>query len=187
MAKLYGFEIARVYRESYNMFVCNGILFNHESPRRGENFVTRKIALGVKDIQEGRADKIYLGNLDAKRDWGFSPEYMEAAWLMLQQEKPEDFVIATGETHSVREFLEECFRLIGREIEWQGQGVEEKGLDKNTKQVLVEINPEYFRPNEVDHLLGDATKAKTVLGWTPKTTFKELVKIMMEADKVAIK
>lgn len=182
VAKLYGYEIARVYRESYGMFVVNGILFNHESPRRGENFVTRKITLGLNEIKEGLREKLYLGNLDAKRDWGYSPEYMEAAWLMLQQDKPEDYVIATGETHTVREFIEESCRVIDIDLEWFGDGVNEKGRDKKNGNVIIEIDPDYFRPNEVDCLRGDASLAKTKLGWQPKTNFKELVKIMMLAD-----
>jgi GDPmannose 4,6-dehydratase len=165
VAKLYSYWITVNYRESYNMFNCNGILFNHESPRRGETFVTRKITRALAKIVAGKQDKLYLGNLDAKRDWGYAKDYVEAMWLMLQQEQPDDYVVATGETHSVREFLEEAFSLVN--LDWEK---------------YVEIDPRYFRPAEVDLLLGDATKAKQKLGWTPKTSFKELVRIMVEAD-----
>lgn len=181
-AKMYAYWIVVNYREAYGMFACNGILFNHESPRRGEIFVTRKITLGIASIINKKQDKILLGNLDAKRDWGYAKDYVEAMWLMLQQEHPEDFVIATGETHTVREFCEEAFKTAGIEIEWRGQGVDEKGFDKKTGQVLIEVDPVYFRPTEVELLLGDCTKAKNKLGWTPRVTFKELVKMMMESD-----
>jgi GDPmannose 4,6-dehydratase len=184
VAKLYGFEIARIYRESYGMFIVNGILFNHESPRRGENFVTRKISISLNEIKAGKRSKMILGNLDAKRDWGYAPEYMEAAWRMLQQDKPEDFVIATGETHSVREFIEEACKVLGINIIWKGKGVQEKGIDKKTGKVIIEIDPGYFRPNEVNHLRGDAARAREKLGWKPKTPFKELVKLMVLSDKV---
>ncbi len=182
VAKLYGFEIARVYRESYNMFVCNGILFNHESPRRGSNFVTRKITKGIAEIKSGIRERISIGNLDAKRDWGFAPEYMEAAWMMLQKDKPDDYVISTGETHSVRELIVEAFKHINVGIEWRGKGIKEEGVDSNTKEVLVEVDANYFRPNEVDHLCGDASNAKNELGWVPKTKFKKLVEIMIKSD-----
>ncbi len=186
VAKLYGYEIARIYRESYGMFVVNGVLFNHESPRRGENFVTRKISLALNEIKAGKRDKLLLGNLDAKRDWGYAPEYMEAAWMMLQREKPEDFVIATGKTHSIREFVEEACKCLDIDIEWKGKGVKEIGIDKKTKKVIVGIDLGYFRPNEVEHLRGDASKAKKILGWKPKTDFKTLVKMMVESDKIKI-
>ena len=182
VAKLYGFEIARIYRESYNMFVVNGILFNHESPRRGENFVTRKISIGLSEIKAGKREKLLLGNLNAKRDWGYAPEYMEAAWMMLQQKTPEDFVIATGETHSVKEFIEEACSVLDIQLVWKGKGVNEKGIDKKTGKTIIQIDPGYFRPNEVNHLCGDASKAKKKLGWTPKTTFKDLVALMVKAD-----
>ncbi len=182
VAKLYGFEIARVYRESYGMFVCNGILFNHESPRRGENFVTRKIAMSVARIKKGAEKKMLVGNLDAKRDWGFAPEYMEAAWKILQQKKPDDFVIATGETHSVREFIEAAFTIVDIDIVWKGKGLAEKGYNKKTSEVLVEVDEQYFRPNEVDYLCGDSRKAKKVLGWKSKTKFQDLVRCMVEFE-----
>lgn len=181
-AKLYSYWITVNYREAYNIFACNGILFNHESPLRGETFVTRKITRAVARIKLGLQEKVYLGNLNAKRDWGYAADYVEAMWLMLQQGKPEDFVIATGETHSVREFLQQAFAHVGIELEWQGQGLDEKGIDKATGKILVEIDPRYFRPTEVEFLLGDPSKAKEKLGWQPKVTFKELVKMMVEAD-----
>jgi GDPmannose 4,6-dehydratase len=186
-AKMYGFWIVINYREAYNMFACNGILFNHESPRRGENFVTRKITRGVAKISLNQMELIELGNLDSKRDWGHAKDYVEAMWQMLQQERPDDFVIATGEAHSVREFVEESFSHIGREIEWRGKGVDEVGVEKGTDIVRVKVNPKYFRPTEVDFLLGDASKAKNVLGWTPKVTFKQLVRDMMAADIALMK
>jgi GDPmannose 4,6-dehydratase len=182
VAKLYGFEISRVYRESYGMFICNGILFNHESPRRGGNFVTRKVTKGLTDIKKGLLDTLYLGNLDAHRDWGYSPEYMYAAWLMLQQQKPDDYVIATGETHTVREFIEESCKILGMKLKWQGKGINEKGIDTKTGKTIIAIDSNYFRPNEVDFLHGNMTKAKKVLKWQPKVSFKELVKIMIEHD-----
>jgi GDPmannose 4,6-dehydratase len=181
-AKVFAYWITVNYRESYNLFACNGILFNHESPRRGETFVTRKIVRGLVAIKQGKQEKLFLGNLDAKRDWGYAKEYMEAVWLILQQEKPDDYVIATGETHSPREFIEEAARQLGIDLVWQGSGVEEKGVDKKTGETLVEIDPKYFRPAEVDLLIGDASKAKKVLGWEPKIKFKELVKIMIEDE-----
>jgi len=183
VAKLYAFWIVKNYREAYNIFACNGILFNHESPRRGINFVTRKITLELCRIKLGlKNTALELGNLDAKRDWGYAPEYVEGMWLMLQQSEPDDYVLATGETHSVREFVEEAARLLEYEIEWKGNGIDEKGYDKNTGQLLVKVNPRYFRPTEVDILIGDYSKAQKKLGWNPKVKFKELIKIMIEAD-----
>lgn len=183
VAKLYGYWITKHYREAYGMYAVNGILFNHESERRGETFVTRKITLAVGNIVNGKQEKLYLGNLNAKRDWGYAKDYVECMWLMLQQEKPEDFVIATGETRTVREFVEKAFEVAGINICWTGEGVNEKGFDAATGKVLVEVSPEFFRPAEVDLLLGDPTKAKTVLGWNPrKTTFEELVRRMVEYD-----
>ncbi len=187
VAKLYGFEIARVYRESYGMFVVNGILFNHESPRRGLNFVTRKIMHAVAEIVAGKRDHISLGNLEAARDWGYAPEYMDAAWRMLQQKKPEDFVIATGETHTVRELVEEALRYVGITLRWKGKGRNEVGVDAKTGKVLIKIDPTHYRPNEVEHLHGDARYAHKVLGWKPKTTFKKLVDLMMEAELAHLK
>jgi GDPmannose 4,6-dehydratase len=181
-AKLYAFWIVKNYREAYNLFACNGILFNHESERRGKTFVTRKISIGVSDIIIGRQDKLLLGNLDAKRDWGYAPEFVEGMWKMLQVDKADDFVMATGETHTVREFVTESFHVLGEEINWEGQGENEIGILKSTGKVVVGINPRYFRPTEVDLLIGDPSKAKLELGWTPTTTFKDLVKIMVEAD-----
>ncbi|MFH1183128.1 MAG: GDP-mannose 4,6-dehydratase [Candidatus Moraniibacteriota bacterium] len=181
-AKLYAYWIVVNYRESYNLYACNGILFNHESPRRGETFVTRKITRGLARILSGKHPCIYLGNLDAKRDWGYAKDYIAGMWLMLQQKKPEDFVLATGETHSVREFVEECMRLLKIDFAWRGKGVNEEGIDQKTGQALIKIDPKYYRPAEVDLLLGDAGKAKKKLGWEAKTTFKKLVKIMLEAD-----
>ena len=183
VAKLYGYWITKNYRESYGMFAVNGILFNHESERRGETFVTRKITLAAARIAAGQQDKLYLGNLDALRDWGYARDYVECMWLMLQHDQPEDFVIATGEQHSVREFTERAFAHVGIELRWQGKGVQEQGIDKATGRVLVEVDPKYFRPAEVETLLGDPTKAKTLLGWNPqKTSFEELVRIMVEHD-----
>lgn len=183
VAKLYGFWIMKNYRESYDMYCCNGILFNHESERRGENFVTRKITLAACRIAQGYQDKLYLGNLDARRDWGYARDYVECMWLILQQPQPDDFVIATGEMHTVREFATLAFHECGIELEWKGAGVDEKGYDKATGRVLVEVDPKYFRPAEVEQLLGDPTKAKTALGWNPrKTSFEDLVRIMVEHD-----
>jgi len=184
VAKLYSHWITINFREAYNLFVCNGILFNHESPLRSENFVTRKITLSIAKIIAGKQEKLYLGNLNAKRDWGYAPDYVEAMWLMLQQRKPEDFVIATGEAHSVREFTEMAFNEVGINIEWKGKGVEEKGVDTSTGKIIVEVSPNYFRPAEVDFLIGDASKAKEKLGWRPKVGFKELVKTMVKADLI---
>ena len=181
-AKLYAYWITVNYREAYNMFACNGILFNHESELRGETFVTRKITRAAAKISLGLQDKTYLGNLNSKRDWGHSEDYVEAMWLILQQEKPEDFVIATGETHSVREFAELAFKEVGINIEWQGQGVNEKGIDSKTGRVVIEIDPQYFRPTEVDLLLGDPSKAEKVLGWKRKVSFEELVRRMVKYD-----
>ena len=181
-AKLYAYWVVVNYREAYNLFACNGSLFNHESPRRGKIFVTRKITTGIAGIKKGTQEKIYLGNLDAKRDWGYAKDYVEAMWLMLQQEKPEDFVIATGETHTVREFCTLAFKEAGCEIVWEGEGVNEKGKDKSTGDVLVEIDPLYFRPSEVDLLIGDSSKAQKELDWKPRVSFEKLVKLMMEYD-----
>ena len=187
-AKLYGFWITKNYRESYDMFAVNGILFNHESERRGETFVTRKITLAVARIINGLQDKLYLGNLDARRDWGYARDYVECMWLILQQDVPEDYVIATGEYHSVREFASLAFQRAGVELRWEGEGVNEKGIDKATGKVLVEVDPKYFRPCEVEQLLGNPTKARTKLGWNPcKTSFKELVEIMVDNDIKKVK
>ena len=183
VAKLYGFWITKNYRESYGMFAVNGILFNHESERRGETFVTRKITLAVARIAAGEQDKLYLGNLDALRDWGYARDYVECMWLMLQHDTPEDFVIATGEQHSVREFTERAFREVGINLRWEGEGINERGIDTKTGRVLVEVDPKYFRPAEVETLLGDPAKAKKLLGWNPsKTSFEELVRIMVRHD-----
>lgn len=181
-AKLYGYWITVNYREAYGMYACNGILFNHESPKRGETFVTRKITRAVARVKLGLQDKIYLGNLSAKRDWGYAKDYVEAMWLMLQQDAPDDFVIATGNTHEVREFVELAFREVGIDIDWQGEGVSEKGVDRATGRTLVEVDPRYFRPTEVELLLGDASKAKAKLGWKPKTTLAELISLMIQED-----
>jgi GDP-mannose 4,6-dehydratase len=183
VAKLYGFWITKNYRESYGMFAVNGILFNHESERRGETFVTRKITLAAARIAAGEQDKLYLGNLSALRDWGYARDYVECMWLMLQHETPEDFVIATGEQHSVREFTERAFQEVGITLRWEGEGVDEKGIDTAAGRVLVEVDAKYFRPAEVETLLGDPTKAKTLLGWNPrKTSFEELVRLMVRHD-----
>lgn len=183
VAKLYGFWITKNYRESYDMFAVNGILFNHESERRGETFVTRKITIAVARIAQNMQDKLYLGNLDALRDWGYAKDYVECMWLMLQHNTPEDFVIATGEMHSVREFCTHAFSEVGIELRWEGKGINEKGVDVSTGRVLVEVDPKYFRPAEVEQLMGDPTKAKTLLGWNPrKTSFEDLVKLMVKHD-----
>jgi GDPmannose 4,6-dehydratase len=188
VAKQYGFWITKNYREAYDMFAVNGILFNHESERRGENFVTRKITLAAARIAQGFQDKLYLGNLNSLRDWGYARDYVECMWLMLQHDTPEDFVIATGEYHTVREFCDIAFREVGFEIRWEGEGVDEKGIDAATGRVLIEVDPRFFRPTEVDQLLGDPSKAKKLLGWNPcKTPFKELVRIMVEHDLDLIK
>lgn len=181
-AKLYSYWITVNYRESYNMFACNGILFNHESPRRGETFVTRKITIAVAKIMAGKQEKLSLGNLNAKRDWGFAGDYVEGMWRILQQEKPDDYVLATNETHTVREFVELAFAEVGVEIEWKGEGINEKGYDKNTGKLLVDVNPRYFRPAEVELLWGDSTKAETELGWKRKVSFRELVSMMVRED-----
>lgn len=182
-SKVYAHWLCVNYREAYDMFICNGVLFNHESPRRGGTFVTKKIVHALHEIKQGKQEKLYLGNLEAKRDWGYSKDYVEAMWKMLQQEKPDDYVIATGETHTVREFAEVAGKYFGFDIVWQGNGVDEKGVDKNTGKTIIEIDERYFRPAEVDFLLGDATKAKKILNWEPKVKFKELVKIMCEAEE----
>ena len=182
VAKLYAFWITRNYRDAYGMFTSNGILFNHESPVRGETFVTRKITRAAARIKLELQDKLYLGNLDAVRDWGYAGDYVEAMWLILQHDKPDDFVVATGEARSVRDFVELAFREVGMEITWQGEGLEEKGTDARTGKTLVEVDPRYFRPTEVDRLLGDASKAAELLGWRPRVTFEELVAQMVVAD-----
>ena len=182
-AKLYAFWIIKNYREAYGLYAVNGILFNHESERRGETFVTRKITMAVARISKGLQSKLYLGNIDALRDWGYAKDYVEGMWLMLQQDKPDDYVLATGEMHSVREFVEKAFAVVDISIEWQGEGVQTKGINKKTGDLLVEIDPEYFRPNEVEQLLGDPSKAKKELGWNPKkTSFDELVRLMVQYD-----
>ena len=181
-AKLYAYWVTVNYREAYGMYACNGILFNHESPIRGETFVTRKITMAVAKINNGLQDKLYLGNLDAKRDWGFAGDYVEAMWLMLQQNEPDDFVIATGVAHSVREFVELAFGEVGIEVDWKGKGVDEVGLDAATGDVLIEVDPRYYRPTEVELLLGDPSKAKEKLGWEAKVMLRELVKIMVKGD-----
>ena len=184
VAKQYGFWITKEYREAYGMFACNGILFNHESERRGENFVTRKITLAAGRIAEGIQDHLELGNLDSLRDWGYAKDYVECMWLMLQHKIPEDFVIATGEQHTVRDFTEKAFRVNGMEISWEGKGVNERGYDTKTGKMIVCVNPQWFRPTDVDNLLGDPTKAKTVLGWNPqKTSYEQLIRIMAEHDR----
>ena len=188
VAKQYGFWITKNYRESYGMFAVNGILFNHESERRGETFVTRKISLAAARIAQGEQDKLYLGNLDSLRDWGYAKDYIECMWLILQHDVPEDFVIATGEMHTVREFATLAFKEAGIELRWEGEGVNEKGIDVATGKSLVEVDPKYFRPSEVEQLLGDPTKAKTLLGWDPcKTSFEELVSIMVRHDMEKVK
>ena len=188
VAKLYGFWIMKNYRESYGMFCCNGILFNHESERRGENFVTRKITLAASRIAQGYQDKLYLGNLNSLRDWGYAKDYIECMWLILQQPEPDDFVIATGEYHTVREFTTLAFKEVCIELEWKGDGVDENGYDKATGKPLVEVDPKYFRPAEVDQLLGNPAKAKAKLGWNPhKTSFEELVRIMVKHDMKFVK
>ena len=189
VAKLYGYWIIVNYREAYNLFACNGILFNHESPRRGETFVTRKITRAASRIKEGLQEMLLLGNLDTKRDWGYAPEYVEGMWQMLQQSNPDDYVMATGVNHTIREFVELAFKELDMEIEWQGAGEGEVGIDSKTGDEIINIDKKYYRPTEVEELLGDATKAKDKLGWVPKTSFEELVKIMVNADleKVRLK
>lgn len=189
VAKLYGYWIVKEYREAYNMFCCSGILFNHESERRGETFVTRKITLAAARIAQGKQEKLQLGNLSSLRDWGYAPDYVECMWLILQNDKPDDFVIATGVQHSVREFATLAFRNVGIELRWEGEGIDEKGIDTATGKVLVEVSPDFYRPTDVVNLLGDPTKARTQLGWNPsKTSFEQLVKIMTDSDmaKVAV-
>ena len=189
VAKLYGYWIVKEYREAYNMFCCSGILFNHESERRGETFVTRKITLAAARIAQGKQDKLYLGNLSSLRDWGYAKDYVECMWLILQNKTPEDFVIATGEQHSVREFCQLAFRYAGIELEFRGEGLEEKGIDKATGRVLIEVSEDFYRPTDVVNLWGDPAKARKELGWNPmKTSFEELVSIMMKHDmeKVAV-
>jgi GDPmannose 4,6-dehydratase len=197
-AKVHAFWTTVNYREGYNLFACNGILFNHESPRRGETFVTKKVTHAISNIIAGKQKKLFLGNLDAKRDWGFAPEYVECQWLMLQQDEPEDYVIGTGESHSVREFVENALKYTGIEIEWRGEGASEKGIvgslttalastcSLNEGDIIIEIDPRYFRPTEVDYLLADTKKAREKLRWKPKITFQELVKIMMDADMISL-
>jgi len=185
-AKLYAYWIVKNYREAYDLFAVNGILFNHESPRRGKRFVTRKITRAVARITKGKQNKIYLGNMNAKRDWGYAKDYVKMMWMMLQHDTPEDFVIATGETHTVREFVEAAFSHVNVDIDWQGEGVDEKGIDKDTGRILVEVDPKYFRPTEVDLLIGDPSKAKKELGWEPEIKFKELVQLMVQSDLEAI-
>ena len=188
VAKLYGFWIVKEYREAYNMFCCSGILFNHESERRGETFVTRKITLAAARIAQGKQEKLYLGNLSSLRDWGYAKDYVECMWLMLQHETPEDFVIATGEQHTVRDFTERAFKAVGIDLHWEGTGIDEKGYDVKTGKMLVCVNKAWFRPTDVDNLWGDPTKAKTVLGWNPqKTSYAELVRIMAEHDRMLAK
>ncbi|WP_332238003.1 GDP-mannose 4,6-dehydratase [Sporolactobacillus sp. KGMB 08714] len=182
-AKLYAYWITINYREAYGLFACNGILFNHESPRRGKNFVTRKITTGIADILNGKREKLVLGNLNAKRDWGFAGDYVEAMWLMLQQDHPDDYVIATGETHTVREFCELAFRIAGIQLTWTGEGLNEKGIDADTGKELISVSSENFRPSEVHLLLGDPSKAKSKLGWKTNVTFEQLVKMMMNHDR----
>ena len=178
VAKMYGYWIIKNYRESYDMYACSGILFNHESPRRGETFVTRKITLGLSAISKGEQECLYLGNLNALRDWGHARDYVEAMWLMLQQDKPDDYVIATGKMYSVRQFVEACAPYFDMDIMWIGEGLDEVGIDKKSGNVIIKVDPKYFRPAEVEQLLGDATKAKKELGWEPKTSFEQLVKEM---------
>jgi GDPmannose 4,6-dehydratase len=182
VAKLYAHWITINYREAYNMFACNGILFNHESPLRGETFVTRKITRGLTRIKAGLQSCLYLGNLEAKRDWGHARDYVEMQWLMLQQDKPEDYVIATGQQYSVREFIETAAQILDIHLRWEGQGINEQGIDANTNKVIITIDPEYFRPAEVESLCGDAAKARAKLGWQPKTSFQQLVKEMVDSD-----
>lgn len=190
VAKLYGFWIVKEYREAYNMFCCSGILFNHESERRGETFVTRKITLAAARIAQGKQDKLYLGNLSSMRDWGYAKDYVECMWMILQHDRPDDFVIATGEQHSVREFCQLAFRRVGIELKWEGEGADEKGIDMKTGRVLVEVSPDFYRPTDVVNLWGDPSKAKRELGWDPskKTSFEELVNLMVDSDmaKVAV-
>lgn len=182
VAKLYGFWITKNYRESYGLHASNGILFNHESPRRGETFVTRKITMAVTRIHRGLQDCLYMGNIDSLRDWGYAPDYVQMMWMMLQQDEADDYVIATGEMHTVREFIEKSFAHVGRTIEWQGKDVDEVGVDTSTGNIVIRVDPKYFRPAEVEQLLGDPSKAKSKLGWESKVKFEELVKIMTDGD-----
>lgn len=182
VAKVYAYWITKNYRESYNLFACNGILFNHESPRRGKTFVTRKITRGLARIKLGLDKKLYMGNLDSKRDWGYAKDYVEGMWMMLQQDKPDDYVLATNETHTVREFIELAAEKLGMRVKWEGNGLNEKGIDTVSGKTIIEIDPDYFRPTEVDLLIGDASKAKKILGWEPKVKFKQLVELMVDAD-----
>lgn len=187
VAKLYGYWIVKEYREAYGMYCCSGILFNHESERRGETFVTRKITLAAARIAQGKQDKLYLGNLSSKRDWGYAPDYVECMWRILQHDRPEDFVIATGVQHSVREFASLAFHHVGIELDWQGEGADEKGIDRATGRVLVEVSPDFYRPTDVVNLLGDPSKARAELHWDPQaTSFEELVRIMTEADMAKV-
>ncbi len=181
-AKVYGYWITKNYRESYDLFACNGILFNHESPRRGETFVTRKVTKAIARIKLGLQDTLYIGNLDAKRDWGYAKDYVRGMWLMLQQDEPDDYVLATNETHTVREMIEIAAAHVGIEVAWKGEGIKEVGINKATKETIVRVDPEYFRPAEVDLLIGDATKAREQLGWEPKVKFKELIELMTQSD-----
>ena len=189
VAKLYGFWIVKEYREAYGMYCCSGILFNHESERRGETFVTRKITLAAARIAQGKQEKLYLGNLSSLRDWGYARDYVECMWLILQQPVPDDYVIATGEQHSVREFCELAFSRVGINLRWEGEGADEKGIDTKTGKVIVEVSPDFYRPTDVVNLWGDPTKARKMLGWNPqKTSFQQLVNLMVDADmaKVAV-
>jgi GDPmannose 4,6-dehydratase len=183
VAKIYGFWIVKNFREAYNLFASNGILFNHESERRGKTFVTRKITIGLCEIAAGRQNSLKLGNLNSKRDWGYAPEYVEGMWRMLQQDTPEDFVLATGKMYTIREFVEKSAPYVGFDIEWKGEGVNEKGIDKKTGKIIIEVDPKYFRPTEVDLLIGNPAKAKAILGWETKVGIDQLAKIMMESDK----
>jgi GDPmannose 4,6-dehydratase len=187
VAKLYAYWIVVNYREGYNMFACNGILFNHESPRRGKTFVTRKITRAAASIAEGVQDKLYLGNLHSKRDWGYAEDFVEGMWLMLQQDKPEDFVLATGRTSTVKQFAELSFKAVGIDLKWEGEGKDEKGINRKTGAVVVEIDPKYFRPTEVDLLIGDPSKAKKILKWEAKTTLEQLVEMMIKHDLKAVR
>lgn len=187
VAKLYGYWITINYREAYNIFACNGILFNHESPRRGETFVTRKITIAAARISKGIQKKLFLGNLDAKRDWGHAKDFVEGMWLMLQQDKPDDYVLSTGEMHTVREFAQKAFEVAGINIIWEGSGIDEKGINEKTGEVIIEVDPYYFRPTEVNLLIGDSTKARTKLGWKPRISFNDLIVEMVEHDLKNIK
>lgn len=186
VAKLYAYWMTVNYRQTYGMYACNGIMFNHESPRRGENFVTRKITQTVSRIAAGFEDCLQIGNMEAQRDWGYAPDYVHAMWLMLQQENADDFVIATGELHSVREFIERAFSYVGRHIKWEGEGAEERGVDEETGAEIVKVNPKYYRPIDIDSVLGDASKARKTLGWEPEVKFDQLVKLMMKADMESV-